>query len=178
MLLGSWGDLPTWGLTLPAWSWVPSLRAFLPGWEGALGGPALLPSWGGLGVLDQVIFPSFCSNLLNVLIYLALTFKYLDPLSISINSWHSNIEVVELMDASCDLHLSLWLALLSRRLFSSPSDLMKSSYGWMKASLSPTNVLFKRIYQLLLNDTTGWEIYTTMTFACTCIWENMFKFKC
>ena len=35
--------------------------------------------------------------------------------------------------------------------FSSPSDLMKSSCGWMKASLISTNVPFKRVYQLLLN---------------------------
>ena len=33
--------------------------------------------------------------------------------------------------------------------FISPSDLMKSSCGWMKASLISTNVLFQRINQLL-----------------------------
>ena len=37
-------------------------------------------------------------------------------------------------------------------LFISPSDLIKSSCGWMKASLITANVLFQRIYQLL-NDT-------------------------
>ena len=67
-------------------------------------------------MLDQVIFPSFCSNLLNLLIYLALTFKYLDSLTSPINSWHSSIDVVEIMDANCDLNLSLCLAFLSRRL--------------------------------------------------------------
>ena len=46
-------------------------------------------------MLDQVIFPSFCSNLLNLLIFLALTFKYLDSLTFSINSLHSSIEVVK-----------------------------------------------------------------------------------
>ena len=49
--------------------------------------------------------------------------------------------------------------------FSSPSDLMKSSCGWMKANIISTNVLFKRVYQLLLNDTTGCEIYT-ITYEC------------
>ena len=39
---------------------------------------------------------------------------------------------------------------------------MKSSCGWLKASLISTNVLFKRIYQILLNDTTEWEIYTSI----------------
>ena len=68
------------------------------------------------GVLDQVIFPSFCSNLFNLLICLCLTFIYLNSLTLSINSWHSSIEVEEIMDATCDLHKSLCLALLSRRL--------------------------------------------------------------
>ena len=67
-------------------------------------------------MLDQAIFPSFCSNLFNLLICLSLTFKYLNYLTFSINSWHSSIEVVEIMDASCDLHKSLSLALLSRKL--------------------------------------------------------------
>ena len=46
--------------------------------------------------------------------------------------------------------------------FSSSSDLMTSSCGWMKTSLIATNILFKRVYQLLFNDTTGWEIYTSI----------------
>ena len=41
---------------------------------------------------------------------------YLDSLTFFINSWHSSIEVVEIMNTSCDLHLSLCLALLYRRL--------------------------------------------------------------
>ena len=104
------------GLMLPAWQWAPSLSALPPGWEGALARPEV-PGWGGLGgMLDLVIFPSLCNNLLNLLICLSLTFKYLNSLTLSINSWHSSIEVVEIMDTSCCLQKSLCLALLSRRL--------------------------------------------------------------
>ena len=52
-------------------------------------------------------FSFYCNNLLNLLSCHALPLKYLDFLTLSINSWHSNIEVVETMDASCALHLSL-----------------------------------------------------------------------
>ena len=47
----------------------------------------------------------------------------------------------------------------------SPSDLMKSNCGWMKASLNSTKVLFQRIYQLLHN-TTEWEIYIISNACC------------
>ena len=57
------------------------------------------------------------------------------------------------------IHIEPPKTLYKAQHFSSPSDLMKSSCGWMKACLISTNVLFKRIYQLLLNDTKGWEIY-------------------
>ena len=64
----------------------------------------------------QVIFPSFCSNLMNLLVSLSLTFKNLNSLTLSINSWHCCMEEIEIMDARCDLYKSLCVALLSRRL--------------------------------------------------------------
>ena len=51
-----------------------------------------------------------------------------------------------------------------------PQALMKSSCGFMKASLKTTNVLFQRIYQLL-KDTIGWEIYTNVY---VCLHVNMY----
>ena len=81
-----------------------------------LGGSAGWACAALLQVLNQVILPSFCSNLLNLLIFLSITSKYLGFLTLSTNSWHCSKEVVEIMDASLDLHKSLCLALLSRRL--------------------------------------------------------------
>ena len=43
---------------------------------------------------------------------------------------------------------------------------MKSSYGWMKASLITTTVLFQRIYQLhtdVIVKQTIYDLYTTLT---------------
>ena len=58
----------------------------------------------------------FCNNLFKFMICLSLTFKYLNSLTLSIKSWHSCIAVVETIDTSFDLHMSLCLSLLSRRL--------------------------------------------------------------
>ena len=41
---------------------------------------------------DQVIFPSFCINLLNLFICLCLTLKCLNSLTLSINSWHFSLK--------------------------------------------------------------------------------------
>ena len=97
--------------------WVLPVPVLLPGWGLALSTPVLLPDWGLRGLPAQIIFPSFlCNNLLNLLNCLYLTFTYLNSLTLSINSWHCCIVVVETVNASCDTHMSLCLLLLSRRL--------------------------------------------------------------
>ena len=80
--------------------------------------PALLPGWGLSRVLPELlIFPSsFCNNLLDLFICLSLIFKYLNSPTLFIRSWHCCIIYVVTMDASCDLHLSSCLLLLSRKL--------------------------------------------------------------
>ena len=76
--------------------------------------PALLP---GQKLHVHVIFPScFCNNLLNLLICPSLISKYLNCLTLSINSCHCCIAAAETINASFDLHMSLSLLLLSRRI--------------------------------------------------------------
>ena len=65
---------------------------------------------------DQVIFPSFSVDLLNSFICLCLTLECPKSLTLSINSWHSLIEVLDMMDANFDLLKSLCLALYPRKL--------------------------------------------------------------
>ena len=157
-VLPAWGELTlfAWEEALSAWGWVPALVAFIPSWGEVL--PAweeLLPAWGELdlaagGALpaqeeltlatrgkvllawvprDQVIFPSFYINLLHLLIYLSLTLECLNTLTLSINSWHFFIEVLDTMDANFDLHKSLCLALYPRRL------LMEFTLAWIRSFL-------------------------------------------
>ena len=107
---------------MPAWELLAACGAMLA-WEKALpscrelaltAGSALLT---GVFTADQVIFPSFfCNNLLNLLICLSLTLRYLSSLTLSINSWHLLMVDVDKIDVSSDLHNSLCLALLPRRL--------------------------------------------------------------
>ena len=90
----------------PSWLRVSAASAYTTPVEGNLGLEECLTK----------LYFFLCSNLSNLLICLSLTFKYLNSLTLCINSWHFCMEVIEIMDASCDLHKSLCLTLLSRRL--------------------------------------------------------------
>ena len=68
-----------------------------------------------LVLLDLVIFPSFLIvSKLNLFSCLSLTLLNLDSPTLSMKSWHSLSLCVEIIDASCDLHSSNCLEVLSR----------------------------------------------------------------
>ena len=66
-------------------------------------------------LLDLVIFPSFLIvSKLNLFSCLCLTLLNLISPTLSMKSWHSLSLCVEIIDASCDLHSSNCLEVLSK----------------------------------------------------------------
>ena len=65
-------------------------------------------------VLNQVVFPFFRSNLLNLLTCFSLILGNLSLPTLSVNCWHLFIVEVEVKDASFDLLSSIWLSLSPR----------------------------------------------------------------
>ena len=121
--------LPAWDKLLPSqWGrWAP---ACLPDWVAcaakllpSLGRrraclPALEAKLGGFRELALVIFPSFLfSKLLNLFNCLCLTLINLISSTLSMKPWHSLSLFAEIIDADCDWHNSVCLAMLSRILF-------------------------------------------------------------
>ena len=127
-----------WEASLPAWDKLPPsprggwAPACLPDWVAcatkllpSLGGrrvPACLPAWedkfGEFKELALVIFPSFLfSKLLNLFNCLCLTLVNLISPTLSTKPWHSLSLCAEIIDANCDLHNSVCLAMLSTILF-------------------------------------------------------------